>query len=316
MASLASFLRSHTVADIAPLDPQNVVELQEDENLREAFETLISHHIHSAPVYSKEQGKYVGLVDLKDFVAYVLSVTGESDGQPISSVGKLVDFSHQNPFVHLESVSPVLEALKLFGSQHGRFRLHRIPILNADGKVTKMLSQSTLVEWLSLTFAGKGDALGAETQALLSRSVSQLQCGTPKVFYVKESDKLRDAFAKIVHNGINGCGVVDENNELVANLSLTDLQYGVDKHLDAFSRTVGEFLTEFHPARPLVTVKVTDSFKDVTELLVKHKLHRIYVTPEHTRRVDECGVVTLTDVIDTVLIVALSEVLSSLGTVL
>ena len=61
---------------------------------------------------------------------------------------------------------------------------------------------------------------------------------------------------------------------------------------------------------------MTDTLKEVTDLLVKHKLHRVYVTPEHTRHVDECGVVTLTDVIDTVLIVALSEVLSSLETVL
>jgi CBS domain-containing protein len=290
---------------VETIEGQHVVELQDTDAIGAAFNALISHHVHSAPVYSKAQGRYVGLVDLKDFVSYVLSLmTNNPDAHPSNQVGSLVDFSHQDPFHSLPHTATIMEALKLFGSQHRSFRIHRIPIVDDSGKVIKMLSQSSLVAWVGAHLA--------DTWQALRQPIRDLQCGTPKVFTVKDSDLLRDAFHAIIHNGINGAGVVDHNGDLVGNLSLTDLQFSVEKNFPYFGRTVGEFLHDCHPARPLVTCTASSTVADVINLLTSHHLHRIYIVPSDTRDVGSCGVVTLTDIIDTVLLVALGEVISEI----
>jgi CBS domain-containing protein len=291
-------------------DDQVLLEFHDTTSTRDAFHSLVDRHVHSAPVYSAEKGQYVGLVDMKDFVAYLITlINSPQDPSPSHTVGALVDFSHQDPFRSLKHSASLMEAMKLFGSQHAAYRLHRVPILGEDGKVVKMLSQSALVEWIFRN----ADSIGPN----FSQPLSALDIGKKNALFVKETEKLSAAFAAILNAGISGCAVANEKGEIVANLSLTDVQFSLEKNLEYFNKTVGEFLHECHPARPVITCSASTSLREAVELLVTNRLHRVYVLHNDNagpvKHVSDFGVLTLTDVIDAVLIITLAEVLASVS---
>jgi len=73
-------------------------------------------------------------------------------------------------------------------------------------------------------------------------------------------------------------------------------------------RTVQEFLTDFNIASAPIYCEEGASVLDAMKLLVEHKVHRIYVA----KKEGKVGVVTFTDIIDTILIGSFTEILSAM----
>jgi len=83
----------------------------------------------------------------------------------------------------------------------------------------------------------------------------------------------------------------------------------VQKNLKYFEeRTVQEFLTDFNIASAPIYCEEGASVLDAMKLLVEHKVHRIYVA----KKEGKVGVVTFTDIIDTILIGSFTEILSAM----
>jgi len=297
--TITNFLKEHQLSDIAALDTQKLVEVEDSSSVGEAFHALVSHSLHCVPVKSGE--KYVGLLDIKDFVTYLIRLC--KGGEVYDEAGKLSDLSHQNPFRSLPAHGTVLDAFQLFAKHANEkpYSLQRIPLIGPDGKVCKMLSQSTLVEWFYKQ--------EAKCSSFFSQSVLDLHCGAQSGLRVKASDKLRDAFEKIISHNFHGCPVENEVGDIVGNLSLTDVQFSVQKNLKYFEeRTVQEFLTDFNIASAPIYCEEGASVLDAMKLLVEHKVHRIYVA----KKEGKVGVVTFTDIIDTILIGSFTEILSAM----
>jgi len=117
--TITNFLKEHQLSDIAALDTQKLVEVEDSSSVGEAFHALVSHSLHCVPVKSGE--KYVGLLDIKDFVTYLIRLC--KGGEVYDEAGKLSDLSHQNPFRSLPAHGTVLDVCFLLFTKSSLFPL-------------------------------------------------------------------------------------------------------------------------------------------------------------------------------------------------
>lgn len=128
-------------------------------------QTLVSHGISSAPVYNSEGGEYVGMLDYRDIVDYVLTVFHKKRTQPIAedemigiseivqraTAGEsipaevIVDLSRKNPFYSVMLHSSLEAAISVFSKNYG---IHRINVVNEQGRVCGLLSKTDIVRFL------------------------------------------------------------------------------------------------------------------------------------------------------------------------
>lgn len=83
--SLRELLAKHTV-EALPL-PADVACIDSTATAGAAFQVLMEQHVLSAPIV--EAGKGIGLVDMADFVAFIVSLLPESRVYPESEMEKL-----------------------------------------------------------------------------------------------------------------------------------------------------------------------------------------------------------------------------------
>jgi CBS domain-containing protein len=117
--------------------------------------------------------------------------------------------SKQLKSVHADS--PLTKALRLLS----KGRQHHVPIVDAKGKLTGVLSQRDVLNY----FAAHPEKIGAD---LRSATVSGLGMGTAHVLSVRESDVALDAFYEIASHNYQGAAVLDNDGRLVNALSVAD----------------------------------------------------------------------------------------------
>lgn len=150
------------------LKGQKVIEIEAEAPLAQGCETLVANGISSVPVFSKNNSSYIGMLDYRDIVSFVLVafhrrqlekvdeleeprlnalvkrvVTGSSEGSDVEA--KMVsDLSHCNPFYSVLEASPLSAAIDILGKNG----VHRVNVIGGDGKVKGVLSQTDIVRYL------------------------------------------------------------------------------------------------------------------------------------------------------------------------
>lgn len=151
------------------LKGQKVIEIPAEAPLSEGCKILVSNNISSAPVYSPSLSTYVGMLDYRDIVSFVLVafkrrslspidefeepkltelikravIMGSVDGESVES-RMVADLSHRNPFLSVVDSSPLSVAIDILGQQG----VHRVNVLGEDGRVKGVLSQTDVVHFL------------------------------------------------------------------------------------------------------------------------------------------------------------------------
>lgn len=149
-------LKTLRVADVMNREP---IQVSANQTLAEAAKTLSEHGVSTAPV-TDEQGRCVGMLSATDFLHrecrhdHEQSLTGEthhlvdSSGEgPISinSLSENMVNCHMTQAV--QSVSPdatLLKAAHIMNTEH----IHRLPVLDQDGRVMGMVSTMDVVSSL------------------------------------------------------------------------------------------------------------------------------------------------------------------------
>src|SRR5689334_7834606 len=73
---LYKLLEETSIRDIPQIHDQNLIQIDASSSLKEAFESLTANKITAAPVFDSKENQYVGIVDMKDYVAYILWLFG------------------------------------------------------------------------------------------------------------------------------------------------------------------------------------------------------------------------------------------------
>jgi len=287
-ASLKSFLESTTLADMEELQQQRLVFLSATDTIETGLQTLVMKGVLGAPVKDDTTGDFIGLVDIKDFVGYVLLIYGQGratvndlDLHKGLNVQSILNLSKANPFARVSIDASILDALKAFGAG-----LHRVAVTQ-DGptNVVKMVSQMCILQFLLRNKDKWEDAL--------NRKVAELKIGSePRT--ISDSENALTALALMDREQISGTAIVDKEGRLYGSISTSDLKHA------AQSTVLSVPLRMFWEAlkKPLVTVSENDTLGQVIERLVRGRVHRIFVVAPDGRPIK---VISTTDILSALL---------------
>jgi len=296
--NLWKLLEQTSVKDMRGVRDQHTIQIESDADLRHGFAALTKNKITAAPVFDKKSNKFIGIIDMKDFAEYILWLLGSTSENKLkhipSTTMELANVCKENPFIPVSEDSSVGHLLKEFSSRG----LHRMPVVSKGdpAHLQAMVSQSTIVQWLS---ENKKELGPYSTKSVMDLHVGGV--GTTKgVVKVVKQTTVMEAFTDLKKYKIYGLAVVDDDGQLIGNISVSDLQYSIEEQLDNFAGTAEDFIKKELHQKP-ITCKPTDTLVEVIDLLAQAKLHRVYVVDSQNKPI---GVITLTDIIDCILSIA------------
>lgn len=124
-----------------------------------------------------------------------------------------------------------MDAINLFVNS----KSHRCPIVNDAGEVVSILTQATVLNLI----ASRPELLGE----LGKSTVQELDLGTRPVMTVKKHTRVIDALKLMHEKKISGIAIVDDQNNVIGNISARDIKAINSKHLGAsMYMTVGNFI--------------------------------------------------------------------------
>jgi CBS domain-containing protein len=297
MASLRKLLEKTPVE--ALLTASQIIEIPSTDSVPDAFKKLIEAEILSAPVFDAESKQYTGFLDLRDLVSWAVFLFDEqADDESLDIINAGPRFfkhfsdginvkylSRRNMFKSVRQGAPLLDVAKQM-----RLGVKRVPVLNAEGRVSGIVSQSALNRFLyENTKALMGDT---------SISLSTLTIGQHPVLSASFSTPAIEVFRLMDNKHISGVAVVDGSGVITANTSSRDLKLFLrNPRRGILSLPVAEFLSQLRQAgtdtAAVVTCHDTETLAQAMGKIASTNVHRIYVLDpkEAVQRV-----ITLTDI--------------------
>jgi CBS domain-containing protein len=267
-----------------------------------AFEILVNKNVLSVPViknFDDETQDLVGLLDVIDICKYVLLVSKSLKSHSTDEEVKEMQRRIQNASVRQirEGIRgsvciPIPESANISELYPllAEYELHRVPVIDNNGKVDRIISQSDLVKHFERTI---------DTQTS-SKTLLQLKFTEKPVKSVTTENTVYDAFRTIVQERISAVAVVDLSGKLVGNISASDIR-SIGFTADSLKRllwSVGKFLenkqVEYQSPKEVVCVKPTSKLSEVLQLLNSRGLHRVYLVNDAQI---PTGIIALTDIL-------------------
>jgi len=311
-------LQSLKVSDI-PSKNSSVVTIDHKVTMDKAFGTLFENRILSAPVLDDE-GRVTGIMAMIDIAVFAVNMAKTSqmlvqtlgfdidhpellsnfDNIPDYFAGdKRLDeaFGTNGPdFMKNFSRRSPLKTVSFAGSWYDLIQAlteaHRVVVLDAQSRLINYITQSDMIKLLHQRTLFNDKA---------RKSIAELKIGSSPVISIKDNDRVLEAFKLFVIHGIEAVAVVSaETGKIVGNVSATDIRVmkASAEAIDCLYLTYPDFVQRIAkynvPVAP-VTVTSTMSLGKVVELLLQHRIHRVYVVDNGELK----AVVSMTDVLKT-----------------
>lgn len=274
---------------------------------------MIGNKILSAPVYSKQKKRFVGLIDVADFVTFItehfsqdilkqdnvekfLSAHDRFSTLLVSSVS---NSSARNPWYPVDKSAPVSRILDTYC----RNNIHRVPVLEHDGEFFSLVSQTDVIAFIA------SQVSSPLMQPLLHKKLKESQIGSfGQVHSVRSDEPALAAFQLISSKRVMGVAVVDAAGVLVSNISASDLRL-VQQHgasLAVLFESAADFVRACTAGSTVRAggagagaLSVGENATVAEALLAMHarRAHRLYVADAQGKPV---GVVSQIDIIQAV----------------
>eukprot|EP01080_Neovahlkampfia_damariscottae_P007222 gene7222-11537_t len=261
MSTVKEILEAVKVEECAPKSSKILV-LSSEDHVPDALKKLIDMNIVSAPVINEETKEFLGLLDVVDILAFVVSIfdnksTDKEHGGNIfksltasekyskQPIGDITNIMH-NSITPVKVGTNLWDVLQIFVDG-----AHRVPVITEEGKLISILTQAAVVN----TLAKHPNALG--------------ELGKQDVQTLKIE--------------ISGVGVVDQSGKLMGNISARDLKY--IKPNQIFSnmlKSCGQFISDIKQSiieenAPVIAVNPDTKFSFVLGRMAVNRIHRLYV---------------------------------------
>ncbi|KAJ3330370.1 cell separation during budding [Blyttiomyces sp. JEL0837] len=257
---LASVTCGELVIKAVPMRerPKVPVCLDVELTVQEGCTALATNKISSAPIYSSEAGGFLGMLDYRDLVAYVLEVFHKVPKEPASfdaemEVSDIVkraqqdrqgvpiklvsNLSHRNPLIAVYSDAPLTDAVEQFVSA----KAHRVVVLervqsNEPGapeppsKFIGVLSQSAVAALVAARFGRLGNEKHLAPEGgweIGNKSLGELGLVKGEVYSVATTDTVLDALYLMHSKSVSSVAIVDrlaQSPSLAGSISMTDIK--------------------------------------------------------------------------------------------
>lgn len=280
----------------------------------------------SAPVWDPDTKHYVGFLDVKDLVSFVVFHEEEKEREesrrknsakdllqlPSADYRQFMDVAarmykepaaginitylarrHQFRAVHADS--PLAEVLHVLGTAG----VHRVPVTDrATGKVVDIVSQSTFIQFVEKHKAACAD--------LLEATVEGTGIGSRPVVPVSSTDSALRTFQVMSKHNRSGVAVCDaESGRFLVNTSSSDLKLllaDLERTHALLDGSVLDFLSAVRQSEvsdtrfPTIAVSRRDKIGAIIGKLAATRIHRVFVADDDHGFKPE-AVVSITDVL-------------------
>uniref|UniRef100_A0A7S4NRF7 CBS domain-containing protein n=1 Tax=Paramoeba aestuarina TaxID=180227 RepID=A0A7S4NRF7_9EUKA len=281
--------------------PPKIIEFTTESDLFASFSTLCDSHILSAPVYDTQAKEYVGFLDLRDLVSYVIHAEKAKNTKHVC----LKDI-----IVNIPQVSDVQVTISYLARRH-RFKpvpqaaslydvavslcgggAHRVPVIGADGRVINIISQSVIIKHIK-------QHLG-ELPSLNAITVKDSGVGTSPVIKTSSHASAVSAFDLLDTTGRFGMAVTGEGDAIVTQTCAHDLKLWLkNPSSDLLGQPIMKFLQVIRSQDidiqvPVLSAQDKDTLSYVIQKLEATRQHRIYIVDGSYHPI---RVVSLTDLL-------------------
>ncbi len=111
---------------------------------------------------------------------------------------------------------------------------------------------------------------------------------TKSLIYIKRNESLKEAAEKLMKNKIRGAPVVDERNDVVGFITMTDIAGALAKYGNPEERV------ELYMNPKVFTISENDTIFEAMKLMDLYRVGRLVVTND---RGTPCGIITRTDIL-------------------
>jgi len=301
MSSIKEWLSSIRVEEVST--PQ-VRTVNASSNIKDVFESLIGHNILSAPVVDSETKKVVGLVELMDIIAFLVSQLGDADLYDEIFVDKMELTHHKftttsiHDVISTKTISTVEKGSSLFESAELLAQgVPRVFVVNQDGTLGSLVTQSTLLGFLNKNHAHYSN--------LDNQTLQEIGVVREAKHSVSVEEKAIDAFRILHKEKLNALPILDEEGKLLTNISLRDLK-GLKSQNYMFSKLYLPAIELLKVVRsedlkdrvPIIAVKASDTFSSTVTRIATTRIHQLYVKNDNDVL---SGILFLSDLIKKIL---------------
>jgi len=287
--------------------PPKVIVIDSKTPLLEAFQTLLDHNLLSAPVYDGEKKVYTGFLDIRDLVSFVVFVYDEQkveDNNTLKDIlrhgekmfstpttdGVTVSYlSRRNKFIQVMDEDTLLKVTEILS--HG---VHRVPVIDKDGNVVSIVSQSNVVAFLNSHLQQLGNQL--------AKSINEIKIGSSPVESVIKTATVIDTLRLMDVKMRSGIALVDASGRLVGTTTGKDLKLFIkNPTLSALKSPIFNFLNEVRAQlidikSPTISVFGTDTLALAIGKLAATSVHRVFVV-NNEKEYKAVAVVSITDIL-------------------
>jgi len=328
---------------------QNIVMLEHDMSIAQALKTLSRHHILSAPLLLSpdylEEGvdapsTLLGWIDISDILRGLLDHLNHTHNPiPTKMLALMTALEKEGPkfaertLITIKSsddrgliyqadgsTTTLASAVKdvfLKPVAGGETKIaHRLAVFEQHGTITNIISHMDMMKFL----LSHADSLAPSIDSSISEL--GLLTGRPPVFSVSPHVPTLLAYHAMSQQGVSGAPVIseDEDGELIANISISDLRSLTSEHFGVLALPVAEFLALSHntsylgyatdrrrhaffaggdggvsPSSPMApppsgnadisrhVVTPDSSLRTVLTRLVERHIHRVYVVDDESK---------------------------------
>ncbi|KAF2070170.1 hypothetical protein CYY_008512 [Polysphondylium violaceum] len=263
-----------------------IYSVHSDYPVKDAFELMIRKKVLSLPIFDSVHRKYNNFIDMVDIVCFCMKHFSKKELIDFDmnyileskqifekfKCGDICDLSGRNAYLPVESTAPLKVAIDLMS----KWGVHRIPIIDAEGTLISILTQSKIIEYLYKNLEKIGDL------SVLLQDIPNM--GNPNVITIQKDALVMDAFKLIQENNISAIGVVNQIGILEGNISVSDMKMvGYDGKLLSRMFLPVETFMDMIPKNPtiqmfnnILCVRDTTTLEETITKFYLSKVHRIY----------------------------------------
>jgi len=277
---------------VKPMHQRPLLDLSSDCSIEEALDLLLAEDILSVPIYrlnnngNKEYLTIVSALDLLHLLSSKVSLESLHNDRNLLLMPLSDAIGLSEPMSILKSSDSLDKLVELFSYAH----IHRL-LIQHEGQMT-LLSQMDLIQF----FQYNNHLIGSN---ILDLNISKIVQRNERIVNISYKSTAAEAFLKLAANKhITALPIVDDNEELVAEISAKDLRGLNRQRWDDLMKPVMMFLKTSHGDlySPL-TCHDQFTLSQLMTAFVLRKTHRLWWIDNLSGELK--GVITLTDILHT-----------------
>lgn len=302
------------------IQEENLHFVDEDITVEDAFYKLLEYNLTSLPVITESKDMNDCLTfDYNDLNAYMLLSLNKikinkkdnesiqqlisknaASGKPVK-VGDIIKFVPKTPFLKFSETESLSKILQILGNG-----VHRVAIIDdnvkTETKIKGILSQRRLLKYLwdnaskfenfeeLSKFQLKDLKIGVLEQPFEKKDMHNKENNKFRVIAIEGTEPLIEALLKMFTNQISSIAIIDSNQMLLGNISVTDIKYLT--HISQYPllfNTCKHFISYILNKRglddgkdsfPIFHVHMNSSLNRCIAKLVATKAHRLWIVDD------------------------------------